>query len=349
MVEFTCPPDVADRVREFLRENVRTIDTPTTGRVHIPHGGYGRYTRYDVKQHDYAGGGHGGGGGFIEVLEIANPPDGRWGIVIHEWASGEGSIFTEWETIECARAAFARYWGNRDTAERFPLCPGYRRRIVCGALTPWFYAVGDEQLLGDYAFPEGLQDDPVYRFGRQFIVIDADGIPMVKTCMGTRFITRKQRDYPYEDVQRRLVYWDDGSVWDESRWGSSLPRPVEDGEMWITEALQQFRQLIAGEHTTFTLPFTDGTVFVGEVKRPKPRVPCAEGAYFLIVQLEGEREPKQGWVHDFKPSPGAPDIVQYVTQRYTDLGKVVDRIEIRECRVRKGGKKWSGVFLHPPR
>ena len=281
-VQFTCPIDDAEIVREFLRTHVRTLDIPTTGRVLVAHGGYGQHTRYDVVQHDYAG----GGTGFIEVLEIKNPPDGRQGVVIYESpGDSRGDAFTEWETIENARAAFARFWGRDDTGEEFPKLPGFRRRVACGRLVPWFYAIGKELLVGDYAFPDGLQDDAVYRFGRQFVVFDHEGVPAVKTCMGTRFFRGRRDYYPHEEVQYRLVYFDDGSVWDESVSRGGTPRPVLDGELWITEAVQQFRGLLAGKSTGFTINFTDGNKFVGKLAPAGRRVPCAEGDYYLVVRL----------------------------------------------------------------
>ncbi len=349
LVEFTCPPDAMEQVRAFLRENVRTIDIPSTGRVHVAHGGYGQYTRYRVTQHDYAGGGPGesGGWGYIEILEIKDPPDGRWGIVINEHTSHEGGAFTEWETVESARAAFAKFWGSsRSTEEEFPKLPGFKRRVVCGALTPWFYAIGDEQLIGDYAFPEGLQGDAVYRFGRQFVVFDHDGVPAVKTCMGTRFVEWRHDYYPYDAQQYRLVYWDDGSMWDERNNRGSSPRPVEEGEMWIAVAIQQFRHLLTGKSTKFTVNFTDGNKFVGKLVRANHRVPCAEGDYFLVVSFKDKKKPLQGWVYGFKPTKDAPDIVQYVVQRYTK--SEVERVEVKECKTEKGGRKWAGVFHHLP-
>lgn len=351
MVEFTCPPDAVEQVVEFLRTNVRTIDIPTTGRVNVAHGyGHGQYTRYDVVQHDYAGGGPGeiGGWGYTEVLEIKNPPDGRWGIIINERTSHKGGVFTEWETLENACAAFKKSWSSHRTEEEFLRLPGFKRRVVCDVLTPWFYAIGEEQLIGDYAFPEGLQDDAVYRFGRQFVVFNYDGVPAVKICMGTRFVGWKSDHYPYDKQAHRLVYWDDGSVWDESN-NRGSPRPIEEGEMWIAEAVQQFKQLLAGKVAEFTINFTDGNKFVGKLVRANPRVPCAEGNYFLVVRLKGEMKPLKGWVNNFKPTKDAPDIVQYVTQRYTQSGQEVEYIEVKERKTEKGGKKWSGMFFRPPR
>jgi len=348
-VEFTCALDSAEQVREFLEANVRTISIPTTGQVSVAHGGYGNYTRYDIVQHDYAGGGSPGGGGYIEILEIENPPDGRWGIVIHEYTSYKGSVFTEWETVENARAAYARCWGSHDAAEGFPKLPGFKRRVVCGALTPWFYAVGTEQLHGDYTFPKGLEDDAVYRFGRQFVVFDISGIPAVKICMGSRFFSRKSDNYPYKESQYRLIYWDDGSVWDERDNRGTPPRSMEESEEWIAEAVQQFRQLLAGKSTEFTINFTDGNRFVGKLVKPKRAARCAEGDYYLVVRVKGRAEPLEGWVYGFTPTQEAPDVVQHVTQQYAREGQEVEHVEIKQRKTKKGGQKWSGAFFDPPR
>jgi len=351
LVEFTCPPDATKQVGEFLQTNVRTINIPNTGHVNIAHGGYDQYTRYDVVQHDYAGSdsGEDGGWSYIEVLEIKNPPNGRWGIVINKCTSHKGGVFTEWKTVELARAAFKKFLSNYHTEKGFSKLAGFKRRVVCGKLTPWFYAIGDEQLIGDYTFPEGLQDDAVYRFGRQFVTFDQDGIPTVKTCMGTRFVKRKRNYYPYFDEQQyRLVYWDDGSVWDESNSCNGSPRPVEEDEMWIAEAVQQFRQLLAGKSTKFTINFTDGNKFVGKLVRINRRIPCPEGNYFLIVWLKGRKKPLQGWVNDFKPTKEIPDVIKYVTQRYAQNGEEVEHVEIKKRKTKQRGKKWSGVFFHPP-
>ncbi len=350
MVEFTCSPEKRDEIAGFLQTNVRTIDVPTTGRVSVSHGGYGRYTRYDVVQHEYAGGGPGDGGGwgYIEVLEIRNPPDGRWGIVINECTSRKGGTFTEWETLEHAQVAYKDYWGSHQTEEVFLALTGFKRRITCGALTPWFYAIGDEELIGDYAFPEGLQDDPVYRFGRQFVVDEDEGIPAVKSCMGTRFVTRRNDYHPHDTLRYRLVYWDDGSVWDEGESRGAQPRPLEEGEEWVTEAIREFKKFLAGRSREFTINFLDGHKFVGKLARPNSQSPCAEGDYQLVVHLKDDKKPKEGWVNGFKPTTEEPNIVQFVTSRYAKKGEEVERIEIKKCKVKGNGKKWAGVFFSLP-
>ena len=57
-VSFVCPPESVEEVKRFLLQHVKEVDIPVTGRVNIRHGSYGEYTRYDVVQHAYHGGGN---------------------------------------------------------------------------------------------------------------------------------------------------------------------------------------------------------------------------------------------------------------------------------------------------
>lgn len=353
LVRFECPSERKDEVRQFFAEQVLGIDLPTTGRATVGHGGYGRCTRYDIVQHRYAGGGHEACGGFIEVLEIRNPPDNRAGVVIHEWDNARGAVFSEWERVEHAIAAFESQWGNSGTAVVFPTLPGFCRRVVCNKLTPWFYAIANQRLVGDYAFPEGLQDDVVFRFGAKFLVYDANGIPCIKTCMGTRFLSWTHYYTCHEDrkCHGRLVFWDDGTVWDEAGHyigGSSKypPRPLCDDETWISQAIEQFYLLLAGRQTEFSIPFLDGTVFTGKVKQNESRVHCAEGQYLVTVYFtESGKEPRNGTM-EFVPTADAPDVVTYVTAVVAKKGwGTIDRIEVKDKTVERGGKKWAGVFF----
>lgn len=339
-VRFSCHPDARDQVKEFLRTTIRSIERPVTGRVKtVEHGSYGRYTRYDIHQHAYAG----GEGGFIEVLEIKDPPEGRCGCVLHEYDTVSGSAFTEWESLEQARLAYdKRCWGI-DAAKESAKLPGFVRHVPCGDLMPWFYAVGEELLIGDYALPRDLQDDAVFRIGRKFVVMEDSETPVIKTCMGTRFV--KEKDDGFIDRRRnRLVYWNDGSVWDEYlHHHDALPRPLEENEMWIAEAMQQFKKLLTGKSTEFSINFADGSKFVGKVMQTKPRQPCAEGRYFVIATLKNGKT-INGWV-DFKPTTDAPDVVQFTMQGLAKTGQEAERIDIKECQPTTSGKKWAGAFF----
>lgn len=353
LIGFSCRPGEDDDVKEFLQAHVRTITLPVTGRVHIAHGGFGTNTRYDIVQHEYTGGGHGDDGGwdYVEVLEIKNPPDGRHGIVIHERTSASGSTFYEWETIEQAMNVFWKRL-NFGFAFRDMHTTGLKRIVACGALTPWFYAIDADELVGDYAFPHGLQEDPVFRFGRQFVVFDVEGMPSVKVCMGARFFVRNREYdpndyYSKEEKERmhymyRLVYWDDGSTWNEGMDYCKRPRPLESDEVWIAEAMRRFGELLTGKAMQFKIEFTDGGSFVGKLVRPRGVAHCAEGRYYVSVSIDGE-DKVEGWV-EFKPKKSCPDVVQYVTERFAKAGKVLTAIEVKEYETKRKGKKWPGAF-----
>jgi len=355
VVEFSCFSDVStETVAAFLKENVRSIYRPTTGMVSIGHGGFAMYTRYDVAQHKYAG----GGSGFIEVLEIKNPPDGRVGCVVHEYNGYVGSVFTEFETVELACAAFGKFWSDpRSTRDGFPTLPGFKRYVSCGSLIPWFYAVGEQLLIGDYAFPEDVQDDPVFRFGKKFVVYDdsivnEEKLPVIKTCMGTRFIKHKCGYPEYCNTAYRIVYWSDGTCWNESWPHNNIsPREILEDEMWVVEAIQQFHKMLAGKSTEFEVAFTNGTKFVGRVVGSKGRIHTVEGTYFVKARVKaknGDCVTKEGSV-DFKPTPEAPDVVTFVTNKFLEFRRTVEHLEVTRQATENSGKKWCGAFFHPPR
>ncbi len=349
-LEFICRPDDIEYVKHFLADNIKSVDIPTTRRVSISHGVYGRYSRYNVVQHKYAGGGYGPGcGGFIEVLEIKNPPEKRHGIVLYEYINNLSS-FTEWKTLENAKAAFVER-NNSEEGERLAKLKGFIRSVNCGPFQPWFYAIGDEELIGDFVFPEGFQDDPVYRFGKKFVVT-YEGYAEVKTCMGVRFIQKEVEDH-YPSSKKlmifRLIYWDDGSVTrdDCHQYRLENPRPLEEGEMWITEALLNFRRMLSGKTERFEINFTDGNKFVGRISKSGNKAKCPQGKYHLKVYFKGKKRPLEGWV-DFKPTLKHPNVINYTKQSLKVQDDEIDRIQILGKKVERGGKKWSGVFFNLP-
>lgn len=345
-ISFTYPlGEDAKKIKEFIAEKIRSFDLPIAHKTNVDHGSFGRYSRYEIIQHKYAG----GHGGYIELLEIKNPPDNRHNIVIHFYTDSDNSSFSEWETIKDATYAFQRYfaWDQKEEIDKFP---GFKRWIKCGALTPWFYAIGDEELIGDYAVASGLEDDPVFRLNKSFVVFDDEGFPAIKTCMGTRFIEKEHQDFDSKKKKEyfRLVFWDDGSCWDEhcQRFHNySLPRPAESEELWITEAIAEFKKALAGKKTDFTINFTNGEQFIGKIKTAAKKQFCAEGDYFLTVSLEGEKEQRKGWLTNFTPTAEYPDVIQYVTAKYKEKGCKVVQIKIEKSKTKKGGKKWAGTFF----
>src|SRR5581483_7216430 len=106
LVKFTAHPDDVDQVKQNL-QLVRTITTPPTHKINVPHGGYGRYSRFDVQHLTLTGFNHegkpqrayaGGRGGYIEALQINDAPDGRVQTVLHEYEGAVGAHFVEFAT-----------------------------------------------------------------------------------------------------------------------------------------------------------------------------------------------------------------------------------------------------------
>ena len=340
IVSLSCRPDEADEVKGFFRSKVCNVMSPETRKVK-GEGGFHQYTRYDIHQHCYAG-----GRGYIEVLEIKNPPEGRCGFIINEYKPYDRSFFTEWNKIEDAVTAYDSLWGSCGNDKTFPKIDGFKRLVYCNELTPWFYAVGEEEIIGDYAFPQGLQDDPVYRIGKKFIVYDTvDKFSKIKTCMGARVFLSKDAQNPHRVSHHRFVYWDDGSMYDGRYcYEKHPPRPVNENEEWITEAIGDFYRLLSGEKTSFSVKFTNGDEFVGKIK-PASKSPCAEGRYNLKVVIKGG-EVLEGYV-DFKPKLEAQDVVKAVVVNYEKKGIEVEKVEVTSGNVERGGKKWAGVFYQP--
>ena len=124
----------------------------------IYHGAYGQPSGYKMIQHKYMGGGHPGCGGWIELLEVKDPPEGKCGIIIHEHLSRQNScesFFTEWQTLEQALLAFEKYEGWGDRHKKFSKMPGFLRWVNCSEYTPWFYAKDQDVIIGDYVPPPG--------------------------------------------------------------------------------------------------------------------------------------------------------------------------------------------------
>lgn len=252
VVSGLCIHGKVEEVKEALL-NVKDLSLPVTHEIEVIHGGYGARSRFDVMQLKYAGGGHGGCGGYFEILDIKNPPDGRCGVIIDEFDVEKGFRFHEFDSVEHALMAWKEHFGAFASAD------GCIRTVTCGKLAPWFYAVATQALWKDFAFPSRLGDDPVYRPGVEFVVKDRDtGIRVIKTCMGMNWESRGEE-------KCRVVWWDDGTT---SK-GSELEhiRPLRGQKLWQFEAGKMFDRLLKEEIETMRILTPDGkviTVSVGE-------------------------------------------------------------------------------------
>ncbi len=334
-VTFSCAPEDRETVGQFLATKVRTVNVPPVFQSQVEHGGYTFCSRYKIKQKMYAA----GGSSFIELLEISDPPDGKAGFVIYERHSPDARSFSEWRSLEEAAQAYHSCHGHRNEL------PGFIREVVCGPLTPWFYALGDEEIVGDYAVPHGLQDDPIYRLGRRFVVTEGyPPIPAIKTCVGAR-VAEVKRGFNETPKVTRTVFFDDGTTWSSESGPGRVPTPADEGEIWIAEAVEEFRALLAGYKTEFEIPLGDGDKFIGRVKlkrgRPKSR---PEGRYSVRVSAANKDGVREGWV-DFSPTPETPDLESHIRALAAREGYELEslKVEVKDAKPLRKGRKWAGV------
>ena len=157
----------------------------------------------------------------------------------------------------------------------------------------------------------------------------ADGIAYVEDCL--------KRGMKVDDFAPRLSFF-----FDAHNDTSNLPRPLEENELWILEAVRQFKEILAGEKTEFLINFIDGNKFVGKIKLAN-KSHCAEGRYELKVKIKGEKKFLEGYV-DFKPQQ-FKNIVEAVVENYKKMEKEVEQVVVNSFRkINPKGKKWAGVY-----
>ncbi len=218
-VSIQCRQEDKEKIKEIF-DLIYKIEIPVSKEIkNICHGGYGRYTRFDIEQKKYAG----GGCGYIEVIQIHNPPDNRNGNIVHEYESST-STFWEFETVEEAITAWERTWGSSHAGDKLKASQGFIREIKCGWYSPWFYAVANQALQGDFSFPNTVgKDHPIYRPFNKFKIAnevynnDTEEYETeyeVKTCIG---YSEEMKRYDYnKEYMNYTIYWDDGTEWSES-------------------------------------------------------------------------------------------------------------------------------------
>lgn len=347
VVRVECPYDKKEEIQKFLSENVYYVSLPVSRKVETSHGCYVEYSRYEIKQHDYKA----SMTSYIEVLEIKDAPSGRANVVINAH-SGNTSFFCEWEDLESARKAWKESWNISDAEDMAPKLPGFKRFVPCTLLTPWFYAVGNEELVGDYVMPHGIEDDPVFRLGRPFLFFrqeeGEEPSQSVKICLGARhFLKESQRYYHGEKEEHltTLAVFDDGSTW-ESGSNKRKPVPLEDDSQWQTEAWQQFRKFLAGDSKDVDIRFFDGQRFSGHWGFDKSQVISQPGNFLVSAMIKGKKEATVGWIEDFKPSEEHPTIIAWAEYKLGQTGKILERLEIKNFKPKgsEESKKWSGIY-----
>lgn len=343
LVQFSAHGDDVQRIKDAL-EFVRAVDLPVTGRVNVSHGSYGMYTRYDIQQHKYGG----GGPGYIEVLEIKNPPDGRCGFVIHHYTNHGGSDFFEFDSVANAIQAWEVCWASSDRHKKIKEQDGFLREVRCGGWSPWFYAVGNQMIEGDVVFMEIDREDAEFRFGQKYIVWEEDTLPAIKRCMGTFRSNKDSKCKVCNHIGGLLiVFWHDGTWWRSDRsYLSPKPKMVEEDQLWILEAMDKFKELLTGNSREFSIDFQDGSKFVGKWSPKNNKARHAEGKYYGEITLKGGEVKKGNF--DFKPTTEVPSIETLLKNWAEKNSFEIEKAEIVKVTKASGNKKkWSGVYPPP--
>lgn len=124
------------------------MSTLQTGTV-LKHGSFSLQSRFNIIQHKYAG----SEGGYVELLEILNPPFGYSHFYICNISHDFPSSFTECQSSESAMIAWHIYFSNnylRLERALNEVCSFKFRLVMLKDLEPWFYADTDETIEGDF-------------------------------------------------------------------------------------------------------------------------------------------------------------------------------------------------------
>lgn len=266
-------------------------------------------SRYSVKEHEYSGSGHPGAGGYIQILEVEDAPDNRQPIVTF-WHKESGleisSGFTEWESIEYAKSAFKMHFPWRIDFKKVKKMPGFVRNVESNYLIPWFYAVGKQIIIGDYVFPENLQNDPVYKIGRKFVLTEYNGKTSIKTCLGC-FFSRDKRE----------VIWEDGTTWSDWRY-SGNPVPLE--ETPFKSNLSSIVRCLNESKESFDIFLSDGRILKGRMEKQANK--NLAGDYRVRVFLKDFFSSPETEEIEFEPTRECPTILRYLQKKYRKEGVV---------------------------
>lgn len=326
-----CPEKDLDTIRSVFQSSVIDITTELNKKTKLEHGGYSVISRYDIESLGYLG----GETGYLEFLHVKDAPPGYAPFVIHQFDGYSGSRLVEVESRELLKSA----------AERGLFQPPEIRDITihyCGPFSPWFYAVGDQPILGRVVAPEHkVVSVPGYVQGRKFIIKDRYlGETTVKT-----FVAAVKPDDESDDV---VLLWDDGTHFSLCNHSSEYVRPVTADVAWIDAAVVQFRSLLVGNIKSFSIPFFSG----GELKCkyvPPKKGPVKQdaGSYHLkiIVEKDGKEEMKDGNV-DYDPKENGPSVEAMVEEQAKKAGFKL--LKIDHCyKIVRRTKGWTGVYEDP--
>jgi hypothetical protein len=114
----------------------------------LTHGSHSVLSRFNVTHHAKAA----GCSGYIELLEIHDPPAGKCSIVIHKYHIDKGCVIIEFDTLQNAIIAW-RFCYAHVELYHFRDQVGFLRMIEHREKDPWFYAGDADNIEGDWIVP----------------------------------------------------------------------------------------------------------------------------------------------------------------------------------------------------
>jgi hypothetical protein len=365
--------------RRLWRTAVRSVRPMTTQvTTELEHGWYAGLSRYRLKKLKYAGCAD-GYPGFTEALEIEDPPNGRGRGVLYNYDGRAGSWFAEFNTPLQAERAYERWWGQCHALpymqeQMLSKLFGFRRFVQLGPLTPWFYALGNEQLYTggvydrDVVLPDWLCDHPTYRLGSWWLVTGYGDVPRPVQCLGALHTIEPYKQDGWREVNRDVVrvYWSDGTSTVIGN-SSTVTQPMRpDQSAWMAKAHQWLDELLSGRRDHVVLDALGGQKLTMRVG-PSGKGARREGTYKHEVVLDQdvtfevpkknewgepteEMESRSSRVFNgqlrFKPTAEyqTPEAKFRATMAEQYPGVGIVRLQMKLVTSEKDGQRWSGIF-----
>lgn len=182
----------------------------------------GQTPKFEINRHKLIRTEWAGGGEWMEVLEVKNPPEGKKNTVVHICRLADGakhSTFFEFTLPVYANNAFDQSYRERPKKreEMIENSIGFIRKADCGPIRPWFYATTEKIVFNDFAVPVEVHKEypnitaagrPLFAKGRRVIVIEGR-FKEAKRCIGVLWVKKNVSEFSPDVV---TVFWEDGTA-----------------------------------------------------------------------------------------------------------------------------------------
>lgn len=235
----------------------------------LHHGGYPTTTCFTIITHAYAG----STSGYVEVLEIKNPPVSKIPFIVHIYEQGK-SLFYEFNSVDDAKKYASTFIslstiGYYDATKKL-----WKRRIDCHELEPWFYAKQLGSIVYDFVIPE------TYSINDKYFTKDASFI-----IFQDKYVSCKKVLAVCSEENTVSIYWNDATHTSISKAGHMEVIPYTHPE-WKGELLRKWWHLINGTERYFRFVSKELGEFEMEIEDTSKEVEESEA----IILADGDPE-----------------------------------------------------------